>query len=79
MLNVETEKQLYLPADFKAGLEYRILEKLALRSGFSTLARSATFGAGFRARAFEVDYALGAHTALGVSNHLSIAYRFDGA
>jgi hypothetical protein len=77
MLNVETEKQLALPADFKAGLEYRIIEKFALRSGFSTLAQSATFGAGFQARAFAVDYALGARTALGVSNHLSVAYRFE--
>jgi hypothetical protein len=78
MLNVETEKQLDLPADFKAGVEYRIIDKLALRTGFSTLAQSATFGAGFRARHLEVDYAMGARTALGLSNHLSVSYRFAG-
>jgi hypothetical protein len=76
MLNVETEKQLQLPADFKAGIEYRIIDKLALRTGFSSLAQAASFGVGFRARALEVDYAAGARSALGLSNHLSVAYRF---
>src|SRR5688500_9814606 len=33
MLNVETEKDLELDADFKAGLEYQMNEKLALRTG----------------------------------------------
>jgi hypothetical protein len=34
MLNVETEKDLEQDADFKAGLEYQVIEKLALRTGF---------------------------------------------
>ena len=77
MLNVETEKQLYLPADFRAGVEYRVVPKFALRTGFSTLAQAASFGAGFQARGLEVDYALGARTALGITNHLSIACRIE--
>lgn len=77
MLNVETEKDLERDADFKAGLEYQVIEKLALRTGFSTLNQSASFGAGFQVRAFQVDYALSTQSRLGVSNHVSVGYKFD--
>jgi len=77
LLAFETEKNIDYDADFKAGLEYKLLlEKLVLRTGFSTLSHKATFGAGFRARQLQVDYAFGATTFLGQSHHLSIAYQF---
>lgn len=77
LLAIETEKSIDYDADFKAGLEYKLLqEKLALRTGFSTLTGKATFGAGFRARQLQADYAFGATTSLGQSHHLSIAYQF---
>lgn len=77
MLNLETEKNIDLPADFKAGIEYLAIEKLSLRTGFSTLSQTATFGAGFKARAFQVDYALGTTSRLGISNHVSVSYKFE--
>ena len=77
LLAIETEKNIDFDADFKAGLEYSLLqEKLALRTGFSTLTSKAVFGAGFRARQLQIDYAFGATTLLGQSHHLSIAYQF---
>jgi hypothetical protein len=77
MLNVETEKDIELDADFKAGLEYQVIEKLALRTGFSTLTQSASFGAGFMARSFQIDYALSSQSRLGFSNHVSVGYKFE--
>lgn len=77
MLNAETEKNIELPADFKAGLEYQVIEKLGLRTGFSTLTQSFTFGAGFTASAFQIDYALATTSKLGFSNHVSVSYKFQ--
>ena len=77
MLNVETEKDLERDADFKAGLEYQVIEKLALRTGFSTLKQAASFGVGFMARNFQVDYSLSSQSRLGFSNHVSVGYKFE--
>jgi hypothetical protein len=77
MLNVETEKDLEQDADFKAGLEYQVIEKLALRTGFSTLNQTASFGVGFKAKAFQLDYALSSQSRLGFSNHISVGYKFE--
>ncbi|QCR24447.1 hypothetical protein [Pontibacter sp. SGAir0037] len=76
VLLVETEKHIDFAADFKAGLEYLLLqEKLAVRTGFSSETNKATFGAGFQARQLQVDYAFGSTTLLGISNHLSVSYK----
>lgn len=77
MLNAETEKDIELDADFKAGLEYQVIEKLALRTGFSTLTQSASFGVGFAARSFQINYAFTSQSRLGFSNHVSIGYKFE--
>jgi hypothetical protein len=78
LLAVETEKNIEHDADFKAGVEYQLLkEKLALRSGFSTLTNKATFGTGFQARQLQVDYAFGSTTLLGLSHHLSVSYKLQ--
>ncbi|WP_347158021.1 hypothetical protein [Pontibacter chitinilyticus] len=80
LLAIETEKNIDYAANFKAGLEYRLLqEKLALRTGFSTLTNQATFGLGFRARQLQVDYAFGTTTLLGQSHHLSLSYSLHQA
>ncbi|MBF8963693.1 hypothetical protein I0P70_10575 [Pontibacter sp. FD36] len=78
LLLAETEKHIDFPANFKAGIEYQLLqEKLTLRSGFSTLTNRATFGLGFRARQLYIDYAFGSTTLLGQSHHLSLSYTFQ--
>ncbi|MBF9252033.1 hypothetical protein I2I11_01875 [Pontibacter sp. 172403-2] len=78
LLAIETEKNIDYDADFKAGLEYTLLDdNLVLRTGFSTLTNKATFGIGFRARQLQVDYAFGSTTLLGQSHHLSLSYQFE--
>ncbi len=77
MLNLETEKDIEMDADFKAGLEYQVIEKLALRTGFSTLLQTASFGVGFMAKSFQIDYGLSTHNRLGFSNHVSVSYKFE--
>ncbi|WP_187263174.1 PorV/PorQ family protein [Pontibacter beigongshangensis] len=77
LLSAETEKDINYPADLKAGIEYKLIEKFALRTGFSAQTSTTTFGAGFLARHLQVDYALGTTTLLGLSHHLSISYKHN--
>jgi hypothetical protein len=73
-LNIETEKDVEQDADFKAGLEYRIIEKLALRAGFRSLTEETTGGVGFQAGALLIDYAAAWHAALGLSQHMGVSF-----
>ena len=77
LLSIQTDKNLEMPADFKTGLEYFIIEKLAFRTGFSTATQSVTGGIGFKTRTFQVDYALGSHSVLGFSNYVAVSYQFE--
>ena len=78
LLNIETEKEVEQSADFKAGLEYRVIDALALRAGLRTLTQETTGGIGFRAGALQIDYAAAWHTALGLSQHLGVSLAFSG-
>lgn len=77
LLNIETEKEVEQSADFKAGVEYRVIEALALRAGLRTLTEETTGGLGFRAGALQIDYAAAWHAALGLSQHLSVGLSFN--
>lgn len=74
MINIEAEKDPEYKANTKAGLEYWIVDKLAFRTGFSTLYRASHFGLGLKLRTFDIDYSLSYHNQLGVSNHFSVNY-----
>lgn len=75
--NIETEKDVEQAADFKAGLEYSVIEKLALRAGFRTLTEETTGGLGFQAGALQIDYAAAWHATLGLSQHVGISFQFE--
>ncbi|WP_026462984.1 hypothetical protein [Adhaeribacter aquaticus] len=77
LLSVETAKELEQAANIRAGLEYYIIDKLALRSGFTTANQKITAGLGYKAKALQVDFAMGGHTVLGFSNHISISFQIE--
>ena len=77
LLTLETQKDLERPSDIKSGLEYKPIAQLALRTGFSTARQTATAGVGFTSRQLTIDYALGSHSVLGISNHLSVSFQFE--
>ncbi len=72
---VETEKDVAYEAVFKLGMEYKIIEKLSLRTGISTHPVQMHYGMGFNLKKFKIDYALITHPQLGFSNQLSVSYR----
>ncbi len=72
---IETEKDVDFDAVFKLGMEYKIIEKLRLRTGISTRPVRLHYGFGVYLKKFVIDYALVTHPQLGVSNQVSVSYR----
>ncbi|MEM9024528.1 MAG: hypothetical protein AAGB22_12350, partial [Bacteroidota bacterium] len=76
LVTAETEKDLDLDAQVKAGLEYQVLDQLFLRTGVSSQPFRYSFGFGFRWKAAQLDVATGYHSVLGFSPQLSAHYAF---
>ena len=76
-LAVEAEKDLELPAVFKAGVEYFPADIVAIRVGVGTAPFRADFGLGLRLKFLHFDIAGSIHPVLGFSPKASLAYRFD--
>ncbi|MBT0812598.1 hypothetical protein KIH41_15020 [Litoribacter ruber] len=76
ILNVEAEKDILLPPQFKAGMEYNMQEKLQGRLGFNTNPNNLFFGIGFRPRKYHIDYALSQNYKLGFTHHFSFNLLF---
>lgn len=81
-INIEVEKQLEVREKLKTGLEYRLIEKLYLRSGISIQGNEldqrkvkSTFGFGFVPAAFIIDYAFSNENDLGVIHEISLTYK----
>ena len=74
---VEAEKDLELPAVFKAGIEYLPADIFAIRIGVGTAPFHADFGFGLRLKFLHFDIAGSVHPILGFSPKASLAYRFN--
>jgi hypothetical protein len=60
----------------KAGLEYKIIEQLQLRTGFSTNPAKNTFGIGYTLDNIQFDIAINRHQLLGYSPQFSVSSTF---
>ncbi|MFD2036766.1 hypothetical protein ACFSKL_18320 [Belliella marina] len=76
MVNIEAEKDILLDPLIKLGIEYSLLDKLWMRSGFNTNPSNLFFGIGFRPRNFTIDYAMTQNQYLGNTHHFSFGYLF---
>jgi hypothetical protein len=76
ILNLETEKDISFPQALKAGLEYKIIPTLAVRTGISSKPIASSYGFSFSFYAFEFLYALNTHPQLQPSHHLALVYLF---
>ena len=63
-------------AKLKIGLEYKIIEQLQLRTGFSTNPSQNTFGIGYSLSNIQIDVAVKRHQILGYSPQISVSSSF---
>lgn len=73
---VKVEKDLRFPTSVKAGVEYRLLDFLALRTGLVTMPSKVTAGMGVLRSHFSLDYAVQIHPELGVTHQFSVSLSF---
>jgi hypothetical protein len=72
MVNIEANKDVEFDPAFLGGVEYRIVDKLLVRGGFSSEPNAVYFGVGFDLKKIDIDYSLNNHAVLGISQQLSI-------
>ena len=58
------------------GLEYKIINELALRTGFSTNPAKISFGVGYTLNKIQIDVAVNKHQVLGYSPQISVGSNF---
>lgn len=77
MFNIELEKDIDFDPVFKSGIEYKVVEKLALRTGINTKPSRQYFGLGFSPNNIPLilDYTLSNHQLLGLAHQIGLAYR----
>ena len=76
LFTVETEKNIYNKARFKAGIEYEPINHLFFRTGFGTNPNQYSFGLGYEIWNFTTDIAVVTHEWLPLSTEISISYSF---
>lgn len=76
LITTEIVKDVMFPVSFRAGLQFEIITSLFARAGISTQPETYSFGFGYIADRWEVNFALQQHTPLGLSPALDLGIRF---
>ncbi len=77
MLNGEVREELDQDTDFSFGVEYRIIQSMALRTGFLTEVNSFSLGLGIILSDFRMDYGFSMENVLGNIHEISLSYWFQ--
>ena len=76
MISSEVEKILDAQADFKAGLEYKVVKIVALRGGISVNPFKQYVGFGINYEKLNIDFSVASHPVLGYSPQIAVGYAF---
>ena len=76
ILNIDLYKELPFPLEIRVGFEYLLLNKIALRAGFTSEPAQFCYGLGFVFKHFGCDYAVNTHTDLGLTHQFSFLINF---
>lgn len=76
IVSSEVEKILDNQADFKTGLEYKVVKIMALRGGISVNPFKQFAGFGIYYEKFNIDLAVASHPVLGYSSQIAVGYEF---
>ncbi|MFT3886150.1 MAG: hypothetical protein QM724_12210 [Flavobacteriales bacterium] len=77
LLTGEVAKDIDRAERYHAGLEYRVIKVLALRTGVSTGPEQAHFGVGLRLQRLDLDMAVAVRSRLGATPMVNLNYRFE--
>ncbi len=71
ILNIDIYKELPFPIEVRAGIEYLLFDRIAVRTGFTTEPSTFNAGLGFNFKNMTCDYAVTTHQDLGLTHHFS--------
>ena len=74
LLSVETEKETDIDPILKAGIEYRLIKEIYVRTGITTKPFVNTFGFGIKLKKLQFDFSSSLHPVLGYSPQISFIY-----
>lgn len=74
VLNLDFFKETTFPMELRAGIEYNLFQRIALRSGFSTAPAQFSAGFGLLLSFIEIDYAITTHADLGLTHYFSVQF-----
>jgi hypothetical protein len=77
MLNLDVRKDVDFDPEIRAGLEYRIIEKVFVRTGINSKPFKAYFGGGLKFGKFGIDYAVTSHQYLGIAHQASVTFAYQ--
>ena len=72
ILNMDIFKDIDFPAEFRAGIEYLIFNRIALRTGITTQPDNFCAGLGMMFSHFQIEYAMTTHADLGLTHQFGI-------
>ena len=75
-VNIAAEKEIYFETSFRFGIEYRIIEYLALRSGLTTEPDTFSAGMGIYYSFLNISYAFRNHNELGMTHQIELVINF---
>jgi len=76
LITAEIVKDVMFPISFRSGLQFEIFTSLFARAGITTEPETYSFGFGYLADSWEVNFGLQQHNPLGLSPALDIGIRF---
>jgi hypothetical protein len=76
LVTTEIVKDVMFPISFRAGLQFEIITSLFARAGVTTNPETYSFGFGYIADRWNVNFALQQHNPLGLSPALDLGIRF---
>jgi hypothetical protein len=76
VLNIALEKEIYFNPSYRFGVEYKILDFIALRSGVATEPDTFSGGIGIFYSIFNFSYAFKQHNVLGMTHQIDLIIKF---
>lgn len=74
MINAETHKTLEYQARFVGGIEFYLIDPIAIRSGISTNPFKSAYGFGIKIKPFIFNYAFSSQSNLGIVHEISLDF-----
>lgn len=76
LITAEIVKDVMFPLSFRSGVQFEVIQSLFIRAGITTQPETYSFGFGYEAGNWDVNFGLQQHNPLGLSPALDLAVKF---